>query len=199
MAIRRLRVPLLRLAYVPIVCVALFVWRSWSDESAADFVIEWAGYFFLISGVGLRLWSILYVGSRKSAKLVVEGPYSLCRHPLYMGTIMVVVGASLCFENFVMLVLSLALMIPVHALTAAAEERRLLDLFGQEYEDYRKRTPKYLFSFASYRCSGTVEVSMGAIRKATLETMGVMLIPPVGELIEVLHAAGLLPVLWTPF
>jgi protein-S-isoprenylcysteine O-methyltransferase Ste14 len=40
-------------------------------------------------GATLRLWSTLYIGGRKRVVLVSDGPYSLCRNPLYVGTFLI--------------------------------------------------------------------------------------------------------------
>ena len=199
MSFRKLRIVLVRLGYIPIAFVGLFVWRSWTAESVRDFAIEWTGYALLMMGVGIRLWSILYIGKRKGEKLVTTGPYSLCRNPLYVGTLFIAAGAALCMENIAMLILTLGLMVPIHLLTVRGEERRLAERFGREYEQYRRRTPRYLPAFRRYQGPAEITVSVWAVRRATIETLAVMLIPPLGDLVEILHARGVLPVLWTPF
>jgi protein-S-isoprenylcysteine O-methyltransferase Ste14 len=184
---------------IPVVFVSLFVWRSWDDESLTDFFVEWIGYILLVLGLAVRLWATLYIGRRKSRLLVTDGPYSLCRNPLYIGTILAAMGAALCFENFLLLILVFVLLVPVHALVVLAEERHLAELFGSEYEEYRHRTSRFWPSLRNYRRPETIEVSTRTIRRAVLDVMLVMLIPPAGDMVELLHARGLLPVLWKPF
>jgi protein-S-isoprenylcysteine O-methyltransferase Ste14 len=143
---RKLRIGLLRAAFVPVVLCALFGWRSWQDASVTDFVVEWSGYVFLMAGIGIRLWSTMYIGGRKSKQLVTDGPYSLCRNPLYVGTVLLAVGASLCLENVLMLLVSLAIMIPVHAIVTVAEERHLEELFGDQFREYKRSVPRFFGS-----------------------------------------------------
>ena len=193
---RKLRIPLLRIALIPIAFCALFGWRSWQDESVTDFVVEWSGYAFLLAGMGIRLWSILYIGGRKAAELVTDGPYSLCRNPLYIGTVLLTIGASLCFENLLMLLVSLAVMIPVHAMVTLGEERSLERKFGEDYRAYKRTVPRFLPSFRSYHSPEYVTVSVRSVRRAVAEVSAILLIPMLGALIEMLHAKGLLPVLW---
>ena len=161
-----------------------------------DFAVEWSGYLFLMVGLGIRLWSTLYIGGRKSRELVTDGPYSLCRNPLYVGTILLTIGASLCLENVVMLAVALAVMIPIHALVTVAEEGHLEDLFGDEFRAYKRAVPRFLPSLRSYRTPEQVVITSRSIRRAVVESSGVLLIPLAGGLIELLHAKELLPVLW---
>jgi hypothetical protein len=41
-----------------------------------------------------------------------------------------------------------------------------------------------------------IEVSTKAVTRATMEMILLLLIPPLGDLIELLHAKGILPVWW---
>ena len=45
--------------------------------------IEMVGVTLAIVCIGGRLWSCLYIGSRKNRELVTTGPYSITRNPLY--------------------------------------------------------------------------------------------------------------------
>ena len=76
---RRFRMNILRAGLLLILLLGLFTASSWSDNAVADFAAEWLGYVLLVGGLGIRLWSTLYIGGRKSKELVTAGPYSLCR------------------------------------------------------------------------------------------------------------------------
>jgi len=193
---RKYRILFLRLAFVPIIFVAMFVGRPWKDESLTDFLVEWLGYAFLLAGMAIRLWSTMYIGGRKSKELVTEGPYSMCRNPLYVGTILLCIGASLCLENVLMLVASLAIIVPVHALVTMAEEHILERRFGSTFQAYKRTVPRFIPSFRNWRSREEVLVSTRVIRRAAFEASGILLIPVLGDLIENLRRIGVLPVLW---
>lgn len=193
---RKARTRIMRLGFFPIAFVALFGSRSWDTERSTGFLIEASGYILLLAGAGIRLWATLYIGGRKSRELVSDGPYSLCRNPLYLGTVLITAGASLCFANLPMLVLSLGLMVPVHWLVVNAEERHLAERFGSAYETYSMRTPRFLPRFRAYHCQEWVSVWSRTTRSAVLMTVLLVLIPLAGRLVELLHAKGVLPVLW---
>jgi protein-S-isoprenylcysteine O-methyltransferase Ste14 len=174
----------------------LFTWRSWEDDSIRDFIIEWFGYLLLLAGIGLRMWSTLYIGQRKSKQLITDGPFSICRNPLYLGSLLVAIGASLCFENFVLLAFVLIVLVPTHLLVIFAEEKKLAGDFGAPYEQYKKKVPRLWPAFSRFKTPAIIEVSTRALTRATMEMILLLLIPPLGNLVELLHARGILPIWW---
>ena len=48
-----------------------------------------AGIIFLVSGVLIRFWAR---GHFERVRLFTTGPYALVRHPLYLGSLFIVVG-----------------------------------------------------------------------------------------------------------
>ena len=196
MTLRKLRIPLLRLSLAPIVFVILFVRPTWSLESKMAFVIEFGGYVFLLAGLTVRIWCTFYIGGRKSNELITIGPFSLCRNPLYIGTFLLSVGIGLCFENLLMLVLILLIIIPMHLVVVRMEETHLEKLFGEEYRKYKRKTPRFFPRISNYESPDTVFVSVLAIRRITIDTIAVLLIPEIEDFLEILHINGILPILW---
>ncbi|MDD5135547.1 MAG: isoprenylcysteine carboxylmethyltransferase family protein [Phycisphaerae bacterium] len=194
--LRKSRVMILRIAFAPVIFIALFVWRSWEDHSIRDFAVEWSGYILLLAGISLRMWSTLYIGQRKSKKLITDGPFSMCRNPLYFGSLLMAIGIALCFENLILLIFVLVVLVPIHLLVILSEEEQLLKNFGTAYEEYKKQVPRLWFAFSRYQSPELIEVSTRAVRRATMEMILLLLIPPLGDLIETLHFNGVLPVLW---
>jgi len=76
----------------------------------------------------------------EARKLVTHGVYSKIRHPLYTGLQLAFGGLSLWFASLVGFVLSLVLVLPLNIWRARAEERVLMEAFGNEYVQYKSRT-----------------------------------------------------------
>jgi len=196
MSLRKKRIILARVSALPVVLLAVFVRPTWGAESTIAFCVESAGYLFLLGGLAIRMWSILYIGGRKSHELVTDGPYSLCRNPLYVGTFLLVVGAGLCFENLLMLAAAFLVMAPVHLLTTRMEERHLLELFPDSYPEYARRVPRFWPRLRNYRGGDNVAVRVRAIRRMAIDASGVLLIPVVEDLVEILQRHEIVPVLF---
>lgn len=71
-------------------------------------------------------------------QLVTDGIYSRIRHPLYLATILLLLGMAAVypFTNVLVFALSLGGYVLVGAWL---EERKLVRLYGQEYLEYRKK------------------------------------------------------------
>ncbi|MBN1943407.1 MAG: isoprenylcysteine carboxylmethyltransferase family protein [Phycisphaerae bacterium] len=192
---RKLRVHALRLGLIPAIFVAMFVRPRWSLESDLSYYVEFLGYFFLLAGLTVRIWSIFYIGGRKTKTLVTEGPYSLCRNPLYVGTIFLAVGVGLCFENILMFLVLLAVIVLVHIFTVRAEEKHLEEVFGEEFRKYKRRVRRYWPGFHNYHTPDVIPVSVRAIQRIAVDTLMVLLIPEMEDMLELAHLHGL-PVLW---
>jgi protein-S-isoprenylcysteine O-methyltransferase Ste14 len=75
---------------IGIVLIALFA--TWAAPKPALF---WPGAVIAIVGILFRLWASGFV--MKNKELATSGPYSLVRHPLYTGNILMLVGY--CMAN----------------------------------------------------------------------------------------------------
>ncbi|HNX26689.1 MAG TPA: isoprenylcysteine carboxylmethyltransferase family protein [Phycisphaerae bacterium] len=197
MTLRKIRVLFLRLGSLPVILMAIFVRPEWEHEETTSFIIEMVGYLFLIFGLCIRVWAILYIGGKKSKELTTTGPYSLCRHPLYLGTFSIVVGAGLCFENIPMLLATILIMVPIHLVVARMEDEHMAELFPQTYPEYKKLVRGYWPNFKNYRSSETIEIPIRSIRRVLVDTIAVLMIPQIEDLLELLQENCHMPILWT--
>ena len=75
-------------------------------------------------------------------KLIVSGPYKLCRNPIQLGAMLYYLGIGMFFGSFKIGMLMLLLsFIPGTSYHKLVEEKELLLRFGREYEEYKARTP----------------------------------------------------------
>lgn len=140
-----------------------------------------------------RLWAISYISGNKNRILTTTGPYSLCRNPLYLFSIMLAVGLGFCTETFTIpVVLGAATFFPILA-SIKKEELRLLELFGDEYESYRTSVPRLLPSFRNYSTPETISIRPAPMTIGFLDCCFVLMLIGAVEMIEGLHRAKVLP------
>lgn len=110
----------------------------------------WA-LWLVVAGVALRFAAAFYIGPHvRGASLGAEdladrGLYSLSRNPLYLSNLLVGCGLVLfagCFQPVQAVALS-ALLVFHHALLIRAEESFLRGRFGEAYEVYATRVPRW--------------------------------------------------------
>ena len=97
-----------------------------------------AGGFILLA----RSWGILYEAQRRR-ELATSGPYRFVRHPQYAGFIMIMTGFLLQWTTLVTLAM-FPVLVFMYARLARSEERDALALFGEEYQRYAARTPRFV-------------------------------------------------------
>ncbi|MFC1833407.1 methyltransferase [Thermodesulfobacteriota bacterium] len=101
-------------------------------------------------GLGLAFWSLLalgrnfrpYAAPRRSGTLVTTGIYAWVRHPMYSGIIVGLAGYILIFGS-IYFIPAWAAITALYLLKAVKEERILAAKFP-EYDDYCKRTWRFL-------------------------------------------------------
>ncbi len=96
------------------------------------------GIWFIAAGELIRLWANGY--AIKTEKLTTSGPYAFVRHPLYLGTLLLVTGFIIFLRVYYIGAALLAVMVIVYARTIK-EEECLLGRKFKEYAGYKKKVP----------------------------------------------------------
>lgn len=126
------------------------------------------GWILLIGGIAIRLWAASCLGGRKSQELVSVGPYSLCRNPLYVGTLLIALSQPFFYESLWVLC-GFAIPLVMYAWgVVPAEEKKLEAKFGEAYRQYRRQTPRWVPRFRGY----VAEENSQAIRSVSFALEG---------------------------
>ena len=120
-----------------------------------NITISAIGIIFLCLGLFLQVLGFKTLGikavfgipeilsKKEKGILIINGPFLLVRHPLYLGQLFLIIGLLLLtFELSLFLLLAIVIIFvwPVTIL----EEKELIERFGQAYIDYQKRVPRIL-------------------------------------------------------
>ncbi len=126
-------------------------WAYLHSESAVDgsSVPAAAGATLIAGGLAFRIWSIRTLGrfftttvQRVDGQRVIRtGPYSIVRHPSYLGAYLAMLGAPVLLGSWYSLPVVALLLALTYRHRIAAEETLLLAEFGGEYRDYMNTTP----------------------------------------------------------
>lgn len=155
-------------------------------------VLESLGMLLVIGGVLGRFWSILYIGSRKNAMVMDDGPYSVCRHPLYLFSTVAVLGFGLMLGSIILTVVMTGLVFYVLNDIAGKEERFLRSQFGAAYDAYAARTPRILPKMELFRTPQTVTFDVTTLRRNFFDALVFLSLIPLGELTEYFKDTGAL-------
>jgi protein-S-isoprenylcysteine O-methyltransferase Ste14 len=115
---------------------SLPIWAGWLGV----IVILLALFIFWRSHADLGLnWSPS-LEIRTEHKLITNGIFGYIRHPMYASQWIWVIAQPLLIQNWIAGFLNLFVFIVFYFLRVRAEEKMMLDTFGDEYREYMNRT-----------------------------------------------------------
>jgi protein-S-isoprenylcysteine O-methyltransferase Ste14 len=77
-------------------------------------------------------------------KLLREGPYKYIRHPMYAAFYLIFIGAWLNLSNWAVTIIGILSWYLFCSVRIKAEEEMMVKEFGREYEEYTKKTGRFL-------------------------------------------------------
>ena len=112
----------------------------WPGVMSAGLVLEWLGLL-------LAIWSRRHLGQNWSGAIAIKvehqlirsGPYSVLRHPIYTGLLMMYAGTLLVMGERLGVV-GFVIALFAYARKIWLEEASMSKAFGAEFDDYRSET-----------------------------------------------------------
>ncbi|MCL4490130.1 MAG: isoprenylcysteine carboxylmethyltransferase family protein [Chloroflexi bacterium] len=112
----------------------------------------WIGIAIALLGIALRWWAFKTLGEfytrtlrvSTEQRIVRQGPYKLIRHPGYLASILIWLGAALATTNWIAVVIAAVVLSLAYHSRIQAEESMLLSLRNEEYGEYRAHTWKLI-------------------------------------------------------
>lgn len=186
---------LLTVAALILITLALFVAPRLTGEGLEDELIATFSVLFICIAVLGRTWAILYIDGDKYYNLVTDGPYSLCRNPLYTFTFFGAAGAGAASGSIILAALTLLVTAVVFYALVLKEETILLERHGTAYADYCERVNRFLPTFSNWKSVEWVRIRPAAVVATFFEALLIALAYPAFFLIDWAQQAGWLPVL----
>ena len=79
-----------------------------------------------------------------SRALVTNGVFAISRNPMYLGMVVILFGVAIGLGSLVSLAVPLAFAWMLSVRFILPEERRLAQLFGEQYNEYHRRVRRWL-------------------------------------------------------
>ena len=135
-----------------LVVLAILLHFIWPVKRVIHAPLTYLGLGFILLGVWLNIWSTKLLREQKTTtsinekpnNLVVTGPFSMSRNPIYLSGIILLVGIATLLGSLTPFLLPLALLLILDRLYIPSEEKFLEELFGQAYLDYKKKVRKWI-------------------------------------------------------
>jgi len=147
--------PVVLLMTAGFVALGILLWRPVFPNLSPGLSLAFtlAGTLLYFPGVGVYLWGLVTLreqfgvssaygaGLYQDHHLMTGGPFGIIRHPMYAGVLLAAVGALLIFKTWAMVLFTpMSFSVIVRA---AREETLLAQEFGDAWETYAARVPKW--------------------------------------------------------
>jgi protein-S-isoprenylcysteine O-methyltransferase Ste14 len=177
------------------IAILIFGEARWPGGGLVHEWIEQAGIFLIVFCIVGRTWSSIYIAGRKVETLVMTGPYSISRNPLYVFSIIGAIGAGAQLGSIVLALAAGLVASLVFYFVVRKEERALTAKRGRPYRQYLATVPRFLPRWSLWRDAEKIEVRPKLIVRTFVDACVFLLSIPIAEGFEYLHEAGILPVL----
>jgi len=144
-----------------------------------------------------RMWCSLYIAGYKDNKLITVGPYSLCRNPLYFFSAIGVIGIGCCTETITFPIVFTILFTLYYPFVIKSEEKRLKQLFGVEFKEYKKKVPAFFPRFSTFVEPENYTVKPAVYREHIYSALWFIWIIGILEVIQGIKDIGLFESLWS--
>ncbi|MCE5324291.1 isoprenylcysteine carboxylmethyltransferase family protein [bacterium] len=161
--------------------VLIFAGRpaSFMDREPVDFAFDLAGLVISMLGLLLRVvsrdWKIVH----GDGCLVTDGPYSVVRHPMYVGSFLAGLGLCVILGSVPFTIIYSIFFIVIHVRIARREDKYMDGVWPEEHKEYTAKVPGCVPSFAglikiitSYR--GWISSIPGAFNRERSALCGIL-------------------------
>lgn len=129
-------------------CALLFGESRWEMSPLIEESLMLLACFMAGIGAFGRIWCSLYIAGYKNNVLVIEGPYSMCRNPLYFFSFIGGIGVACATETFTVPLLTALAFGIYYPSIIRKEQERLISLFGDAYRNYCRSVPSFIPSLS---------------------------------------------------
>lgn len=150
-------------SYLPLLVLAFLAVLSFAFPSGSAGRLdgwELAGMLVAVAGLVLRAWTVGHApagtsgrGTRRleAASLSTAGVYSVVRHPLYLGNLLIWAGVATTVGSLAAVAVTLLVFWIYNERIMLAEERFLHERFGPVFTRWASRTPALLPDLRRWR------------------------------------------------
>lgn len=143
-----------------------------------------------------RLWCSLYIAGYKTKSLVTDGPYSMCRNPLYFFSLLGAIGIGLATETLTIPLIILVAFAAYYPGVIRGEERTLKGRHGADFSTYIATVPRFFPKWRYPSEPETYVVKPIVFRRHIMSALWFIWLLGAVEVVEAFHESHFLPVIF---
>jgi len=110
------------------------------------------GFPLIIAGLVINFWADSLFKKNKTTvkpneiptRLIVNGPFSFSRHPMYLGFVSLLLGVSVLLGSFSSFISPILMFITLEKKFIPLEEQQMEKVFGNKYREYQKKVRRWI-------------------------------------------------------
>jgi protein-S-isoprenylcysteine O-methyltransferase Ste14 len=103
----------------------------------------YAGLLILAVSLVFTIIALFNIASAPADKPVTKGVYKISRHPMYLSGFLMILSVGISSASWIVLLLAV-IWIVFWRIVVPAEERFLLEEYGDSYREYWEKTPRWI-------------------------------------------------------
>jgi protein-S-isoprenylcysteine O-methyltransferase Ste14 len=130
----------------------------------------------IVGAIGLWIRSRAAGHLHKQEVLTISGPYAYTRNPLYLGSLILTIGAAIAANSWWAALILFGYFAMAYSMVMRREERELYEHHGEAFREYARTVPLFLprltaarlssaasgaFSFAQYKKNREYRAAVG--------------------------------------
>jgi protein-S-isoprenylcysteine O-methyltransferase Ste14 len=114
-----------------------FTYFGWLIIGFGFGMMVWIRSLFLKNATTLQLYE-------KPTSLVISGPFRFSRNPIYLGMASILLGVAVLSGTLVTLAFPIIFIVLITFVIIPGEERKLENIFGEPYREYKKSVRRWI-------------------------------------------------------
>jgi len=174
-----------------------------------DLIWEAISVTVALLGQAIRVWTVGLAApgtsgrntrQQKAAALNTTGPYSVVRHPLYVGNMLIALGLAMFSHTWIAPPLMALMAAGYYACIAAREDEYLRERFGARFEAWASRVPAFVLNPLLYVRAERAFDTRAVLRREFYGVAVILIVPFLLDLLEDFLEDGQLTLdpVWTP-
>ncbi len=111
------------------------------------------GFILILFGLIINVWSVRELKrnmttidfNKTTTKLVIEGPFSMSRNPIYLSGVILSLGIAILLGSLISFIFPVTLFLILNNYYIPSEELKLEKTFGFEYKKYKKHVRRWIW------------------------------------------------------
>lgn len=103
----------------------------------------YTGIIIFLTGLVILTLATYHFMKTPPDQIISKGVYRFSRHPMYLATFLICIGAGISSGSWIFLILCVIMVLCFHQ-EALVEEKFCLEKYGDAYLDYMKSVPRWI-------------------------------------------------------